>query len=474
MTSASSASQSTPESASDGGSDAASASASGGTSDRASSRASDGTYTVTDLCNRVGQALGEAFPDQVWVQGAISGLTRSNNGHVYFDLVDPDDTVGRSARAVLPVALFSSSRQLVNKIMRRSGGIRMHDGVEIRIRGELAYYPPQGRVQLLMSLIDPHFTLGQMAAARQALLDRLSDEGLLDRNHRRPFPALPLRIGLVTSDRSAAYHDFVDELTSSGYPFRITLIDSRVQGVDAVAGLVSAIALVGSESGTAAELDVDVMVVIRGGGARTDLAVFDHEAVARVIAECSLPVIVGVGHETDRSVADEVAHTSLKTPTAAAKSLVDAVAEFDARLNDAAHRIRTVTQLHLDRANQQLVNSGARLVSSARRTVERRRVELEQAGYRLRLTPSRVLDRAGAELELAEVRLKANDPLVALRRGWTITYVERNGSELVRSAAQVTVGDRIRTVTADGDVVSTVETIAPTDPERNPDREPGD
>ncbi len=83
----------------------------------------DGTYTVSELCNRVGRVLGDAFPDQIWVQGAISGLTRSNNGHVYFDLVDPDDTVGRSARAVLPVALFSSSRQLVNKIMRRSGGI---------------------------------------------------------------------------------------------------------------------------------------------------------------------------------------------------------------------------------------------------------------------------------------------------------------------------------------------------------------
>lgn len=430
--------------------------------------APDGTYTVTELCDRVGRALGDAFPDQVWVQGAISGLTRSNNGHVYFDLVDPDDTIGRSARAVLPVALFSSSRQLVNRIMRRSGGIRMHDGVEIRIRGELTYYPPQGRVQLVMSLIDPQFTLGQMAAARQALLDRLSGEGLLDRNHGRPFPALPLRIGLVTSDRSAAYHDFVDELTSSGYPFRITLIDSRVQGIEAVPGLAAAIGV--ARRAARPDFDVDVMVVVRGGGARTDLAVFDHEIVARAIAECPVPVIVGVGHETDRSVADEVAHTSVKTPTAAAKSLIETVERFDARLDHATQRIRTLTHLHLDRANQRLVGAGARLVSSARRAVERERVGLEQSSYRLQRAPVRLLERADTELELAEVRLKANDPMLALQRGWTITYLEGDGSALVRRAGQVTVGDIIRTVTADGTVLSTVQEITPTDP----DPEPGD
>ena len=450
-------------------------SADGPTGDSDGSRAADeyGTYTVGELCRQVGRVLGDAFPDQVWVQGAISGLTRSNNGHVYFDLVDPDDTLGRSARAVLPVALFSSSRQLVNRIMRRSGGIRMHDGVEIRIRGELTYYPPQGRVQLVMSLIDPQFTLGRLAAARQELLDRLSDEGLLDRNHNRPFPALPLRVGLVTSDGSAAYHDFVDELVSSGYPFQITLVDSRVQGLDAVPGLATAIALPGSV--TSDQFDVDVMVVVRGGGARTDLAVFDHEAVARAIAECPLPVIVGVGHETDRSVADEVAQRSVKTPTAAAKVLVETVADFDARLNDATQRISALTHLHLIRANERLMANGTRLAASARRSVERQRIGLEQSAYRLQRAPGRVLERAEADLDLAEVRLKANDPLVALRRGWTITYVEPDPSTaepstLLRGTGQVTVGDSIRTVTADGTLLSTVDKIAPT----YPDPEVGD
>jgi exodeoxyribonuclease VII large subunit len=419
----------------------------------------DNTLTVSELCRRVGAALTDAFPDQVWVQGAISGLSRSNNGHVYFDLVDPEAEAGQSSGAVLPVALFASSRQLVNKILRRSGGVRMHDGIEIRIRGQITYYPPQGRVQLVMSLIDPQFTLGQMAAARQQLLDRLSREGLLHVNHHRRFPALPLRVGLITSDQSAAYHDFVDQLTSTDHPFRITLFDTRVQGLEAAPGVAAAIGLIG-ERASAGDLDVEVVVVIRGGGARTDLAAFDHEDVARAIALSPLPVIVGVGHETDRSVADEVAHTSVKTPTAAAQVLIEAVAEFDDRLHHAADRIKTLTHLHLERANEHLLACGTRLITTTRRTIERQESALDQLTYRLARAPGRRLERAASAVDIAEVKLGANDPQRALQRGWTITYLAargRNGHpRLLRTPKEVTVGDRIQTVTAEGSVYSTV------------------
>jgi len=424
----------------------------------------DNTFTVTELCQRVGNALTDAFPDEVWVQGAISGLSRSNNGHVYFDLVDPNAKVGAATSAVVPVALFASSRRLVNRILRRAGGIRMHDGIEIRIRGQLAYYPPQGRVQLVMSLIDPQFTLGQMAAARQQLMEQLSSEGILDRNHRLPFPALPLRVGLITSDQSAAYHDFVDELTASRYPFRITLVDTRVQGLDAVPGLAAALRLAATDPEAFA---VDVVVVVRGGGARSDLTVFDHELVARAIATSPVPVIVGVGHETDRSVADEVAHTSLKTPTAAAKKLVDTVADFEARLDGAAHRVQALTHLHLDQARARLLSCGARLVTAARYTVDRHHHGLEQAVFRLGREPVRLLERAERDLDVASARLEAYDPARALRRGWTISYVDEGGElTLLRSPSQVTVGDNIRTVTADGTVSSVVSEVEP-EPERD-------
>ncbi len=405
------------------------------------------TLTVSELCARVDESVNLAFPDEIWVQGAISGLTRSNNGHVYFDLVEPSAEMGATTDAVLPVALFASTRHLVNKILRKAGGIRMHDGIEIRIRGRVAYYPPQGRVQLVMSLIDPQFTLGQMVAARSLLLDKLREGGLLERNRRLELPLLPLRVALVTSGGSAAFADFVHEIELSGRPFRITLIDSRVQGIEAVPTLTAAVE-------TADGLDVDVVVLIRGGGSRTDLAAFDHERVATAIARCRHPVLVGVGHEIDRSVADEVAHTSAKTPTACAGILVEAVDDYVARLDGAARRLGALSSLRLGAAQDRLVANGTRLVAAAGRAVDRQRVELRHAGRRLTASPARLVERADQRLTIASARLGALDPAAALRRGWTITHTESGA--IVRSIEQVVTGTMLRTTTMDGTIASEV------------------
>ncbi len=405
------------------------------------------TLTVGQLCRRFEQTVTDAFPDEVWVQGAISDLTRSNNGHVYFNLVDPTDEMGTSTTAVLPVALFSSTKFLVNRILRKAGGMRMHDGIEIRIRGRVAYYPPQGRVQLVMSLIDPTFTLGQMVTARARLLEQLAEDGLLEANHEVPFPALPLRVALVTSNGSAAFHDFVDELDRSGHPFSITLLDSRVQGMEAVPTLAAAIS-------ATADLDVDVVVVARGGGARTDLVAFDHESVATAIATCRHPVVVGVGHETDRSVADEVANTSAKTPTACAAVLIDAVGQYVHRLDGATNRLVALTTLHLGSSRRRLFGCGTRLVGAAGRVVDRQQIELDHATRRLGRAPGRLLTDAGQDLDTVSARLAVYDPTSALRRGWTITHTE--DGDLVRSPDQVAAGTVLRTTTMDGTIRSRV------------------
>ena len=405
------------------------------------------TLTVGELCARIEGAVTDAFPDEVWVQGAISSLTRSANGHVYFDLVDPSGEVGASTGATLPVALFASTRQLVNRILRKAGGVRMHDGIEIRIRGRVAYYPPQGRVQLIMSLIDPQFTLGQMAAARSALLEKLADDGLLDRNGELPFPVLPLRVGLVTSGGSAAFADFVDELETSGHPFRITLIDSRVQGPEAVASLTAAIE-------ATARLDIDVVVMVRGGGSRGDLVAFDHERVATAIARCPHPVVVGVGHEIDRSVTDEVASISAKTPTACARVLIDTVDRAVARLDDATGRLGGLVGLHLAGARNRLAANGGRLAQAAARRVDRDRLGLAHAEHRLGRAPALILERGQANLTTAAARLSAVDPALALARGWSITRTE--DGRLVRSVADVTAGTVLRTTTMDGMIDSRV------------------
>ena len=373
------------------------------------------TLTVRDLCTALSAVVADTFPDEVWVKGAISGLSRSSNGHVYFDLVEPSDDLGASTSVMMPVALFAANRQRVNAILRKSGAMRMHDGLEIRIRGQVAYYSPQARVQLVMSLIDPAYTMGRMALARQALLDQLRSEGLLHANRALGFPALPLQIGLVTSDRSAAHADFVHELNTSVYAFEVELFDSRVQGLDAVPSLVDAIE-------AAAKSAAEVVVIVRGGGARTDLAAFDHEKVARAIARCPLPVVVGVGHETDRSVADEVAHTSAKTPTASAALLVDAVRSFEDEVASAAGRLATLAGSQLDGALVELVAGANRLVTAASMAMNRHESLLDTFVTHLDHRSERSLDRSEAVLDRAEIRLRALDPVAALARGWSITH----------------------------------------------------
>src|SRR5262249_11965720 len=182
-------------------------------------------------------------------------------------------------------------------------------------------YAPQGRVQLKMTAIDPVFTVGGIAVARERVVRGLAADGVLDRNACTAMPLVPLRVGLVTSVGSAAFHDFVHELGASGLAFRVAVVDVRVQGDNASRRIVYGLRQM-------AVRELDVVVLVRGGGSRADLAPFDSDAVARAIVAMAVPVICGVGHETDRSVADQVAHTSCKTPTACAQLLVAQVREF--------------------------------------------------------------------------------------------------------------------------------------------------
>jgi exodeoxyribonuclease VII large subunit len=405
------------------------------------------TFTVRELCNALSAAITSTFPDEVWVKGSISSLTRSPNGHVYFDLVEPADDLGSVAQGVLPVALFSSERHRINAILRRSGSVRMHDGVEIRIRGRVAYYPPQGRIQLKMSLIDPAYTIGQMAAARHDLLQRMADEGLLNANRGLQLPVVPLRVGLITSNHSAAHADFVHELALSGYPFEVLLFDCRVQGLDAVPSLAEGIYQAGRR-------ELDVVVVIRGGGARTDLAAFDHERVARAIATCPLPVIVGVGHEVDRSVADEVAHTSAKTPTASAAMLVEAVRAFDREVEQVASRLAGLASARLEAAAGYLTGTGGRLVVASNALLNSHDAHLDHHQAQLRYLGERTVERAGAALEQADLRLRALDPITLLARGWSITHTAEGA--LVRDPATVALGTTLVTTVASGRLTSTV------------------
>lgn len=448
------------------------------------------TYTVPEIAAIVGRAVTRAFPDEVWVQGEIRDLSRAASGHVYFTLVDPE--VNDPGAPTLPVTLFQPDKIAVNRVLARSGAIRMTDGVEVRIRGRISHYAARGMVQLRMTWIDTDFTVGRLAAERERLIRSLRARGLLEKNPALDISKVPLRVGLITSVGSAAYADFVDELGRSGYAWEIAVVDARVQGSDAVSDIVSALRVLGTRQ-------VEVIALVRGGGAQTDLAVFDAEDIAVAIAACPIPVLTGIGHEIDVSVADLVAR-SYKTPTACAAGLNDMVHAYVAALDHVAAATDRAVGSRLALASTVLDHAVSRLgraataaggaatrnlagierrVGQAGRTLlARQQAWMRDASGRVHRAASRrvlagdgELDRLAASVELSagramalatsridhlERRLDLLDPARILARGWSITRTL--SGVLVTDAVAVAAGTVLRTTVASGEITSVVST----------------
>lgn len=432
------------------------------------------SFTVAQLNELINRALTQIFPDDLWVEGEISNLKKSNAGHVYFDLVEPTQP-GVSSAAKISVVLFSQTKQIVNKQLKRHNVGAIKDGMAVRIRSAVDFYEAQGRLQLRMTGIDPRYILAAMAAERDELIRRLRAEGITEQNKAVPLAAVPKRIGLLTSKGSAAEADFMDELTSSGFGFDVVLCDSRVQGELAAQGLVAGLRTLYRRN------DLDVIVMIRGGGSRGDLAIFDNEALARTIAESPVPVLTGIGHEVDRSVADEVSHAALKTPTAVAAALVTHVARYVEHMETQWHNIAHVAVLQTRRseervselasrtaragrdglalAEQRLSARSARAGQAGRRSIERAEQQLDARITELPKLADRVLRTATTDLGHIEARLRASDPAVLLARGWSITRT--TDGDVVRTVADVSSGDTLVTEVADGSVISTASFVDP-------------
>ena len=401
------------------------------------------TWSVGDLCAAIRDTFSAVFPEEIWLEGEIVGLNVASSGHVYFDVIEPDSEGSRVDK--MSVALWKGRRQGVESVLARAEAGPLVDGIRVRIRGELSFYAPQGRVQLLMTAIDPHHTLGQLAVDRERVLKSLSMAGLLDANSALKVPLVPLHVGLITSDGSAAYNDFVNEISLSPYPFRISLVHSAVQGAEAESGLIAAIETLG-------DVDVDVIAVVRGGGARTDLMAFDLESVATAVANSTRPVLSGIGHEIDRSVVDEVAHTAFKTPTACAAALVQTVAAFDQNLDLSARRIVNLAVTSHDRASEAISYSVRAIGDRARRTLDIREERLAALSRRLSDLGLMSIGRNSQRLDRISDLLRALHPDRILARGFSITR-DRDG-EIVRG--QVPLGSTLVNETADSLITSTV------------------
>ena len=442
---------------------------------------------MAELHEAVGGLLEHAFGSTVWVAGELRDLSRSAQGHSYFDLVDPD-RAGEHGAAKLSITLFNGHRQRINSVIKRhGGGVRIEDGTVLRISGELKTYAAQSRLQLIMTGIDPSYTEGVAQKRRERALAALAADGLLDRNAGVPLPHPPLHLALITSRGSAAHADVVHELERGGIGFSVRSIDARTQGAQAEDTLIAALL-------EAEAMGVDAVLLVRGGGAKADLDAFDGEALGRAIAGLAVPVLTGIGHETDRSVADEVAHSAYKTPTAAAAAVVDIALQARRDLDDAAASVATAARGRLLRAaagldqvtrttaiacrghvvrEAQVVDDRMnRVIAAAPRLLDRASTRLDAAGVDLSAAAERSIADAERNLTHAAALVAAHDPARVLAAGWSITRTA-DGS-LVRSAHDANEGEILVTSLADGSISSSVtstSSLASTEP--TTDREPG-
>lgn len=400
-------------------------------------------YTVTQLMTATADAIKDRLGGAVWVDGEISG-PRESRGHFYFDLVDRDDKGAVTAK--VPVALWSRTRTRVDQKLRDAGTVRLEEGVKVRIRGPLELWLAGGRLQLSMQDIDPAFTLEALESERERVLALLRADNLIERNRLIAVPAMPLRIALVTADESAAQADFMHSLVESGLPWQVSFIDSKVQGAGAERTIAAALR-------TAQRMNVDVIALVRGGGSRLDLAVFDHELVARTIATSTIPVFTGIGHEIDTSVADVVAHTANKTPTACAEALIDIALDIVNRSEAAWADIAEIVSTTLASERERLARSArhAAIGARTRLTVERHRMSATTA--RLGRALETTVKSERQTLDLFAARLSAVDPVRTLARGWSITRTA--SGTVVRQVADVSAGDTLVTTVADGTITST-------------------
>jgi len=438
-----------------------------------------GVLSIGALYDEVQQALTLTFPRnrQLWVRGEIHSFSDQSgrSGHCYLDLVDPDESGGGSASRgrgapALKVKCWKGA-WLPMKGGLAKNGIELAEGMVVVLRGTIDLYRPKGEIGFILSELDVTALLGRLAAQRAQLLRKLESEGLLRRNAALPIADVPLRVGLVASPGTEGYRDFLGQLTGSGFGFQVSVVPVVVQGGDAPARVAAAVRAL-------CRSDCDLVVVVRGGGSKADLACFDSELVARAVAGATKPVWTGIGHTGDESVADIVANRAFITPTECGQQIVHRVGQWwEQHVATAASVLSRRVPSLLAEAEARDQAARGRLTRAARGQL---RVHRERVARRAtavgRLAPEglaarqAVLRTHAARLgplstghiarEAERVRswrrlLTAYDVDRQLERGYTLTLTA--SGQLVRSAGVLSAGTEIVTRFADGSARSRVE-----------------
>ena len=406
-------------------------------------------YSLFDLNEHIRRVLSLNFPEALWITAEIARAGQSR-GHFYLDLVQKGE--GDNLLAQASAILWANDYRRLRQQLGAELDLVLRDGIEVRMQVRVDFHERYG-LKLLVTGIDPAFTAGQLTLRRRQTVQTLRELGLLDRNRSLSLPPVLQRVAVVTSEGAAGFQDFREHLEKNafGYRFKCALFASSVQGKTAETELIAALEQVAGRHG-----EFDCTVVVRGGGARTDLAVFDGLELCKTVASMPLPVFTGIGHDVDESVLDLTSFAALKTPTAVADFLLEHNLFFENEIFRLGGQIRDTGNyaLKISQLDLQRLETASRW--SCRERVGAAAQRLDAIEKALPALVSQSLRDCCRQLEQAEALCEVLLPENVLRRGYSIT---RKGDRVVASATEIAPDDLLETRLSDGTILSKVTAV---------------
>ena len=428
--------------------------------------------SLVELNQRIQATLEQAFPETYWVRAEMSDVRENSaSGHCYLEFVEKDPHSGQLLAKVRG-AIWAKTFRLLKPYFEMETGQRFVSGLKVLVRVTVDFHELYG-LSLTVVDIDPAYTLGDMARKRLEIIRQLQEEGVFELNKELPLPLLPRRLALISSPTAAGYEDFMNQLTHNraGYPFYVKLFPALMQGERTEESVIAALDRIYAHQ----EL-FDVVALLRGGGATSDLNSFDSYLLAANCAQFPLPILTGIGHERDDTVVDLVAHTRLKTPTAVAEFLIarmdqaaQTVEELQQtmtqsasvrllqekqRLQSYATRFPALVGQRMERNRTLLHQLGAKLPTMAQGFVERKRAMVDRLAMQLRNATTTHLAEKQRFLQLQEQFVRMASPDYILRRGYSLTLRE---GKIIKRAEELHVGEELTTRFMDGEVKSIIK-----------------
>ncbi|MDR0667143.1 MAG: exodeoxyribonuclease VII large subunit [Prevotellaceae bacterium] len=384
------------------------------------------SITLSELQQRIKQTLERALTGSYWITAEINELKTNAAGHCYIELIEKN-TGSNAFTAKANAIIWAYSFRLLKPYFETSTGCALKAGIRVLVKAAVQYHPLYG-LSLAISDIDPAYTVGEQAMLRRKTIARLQDDGVFDMNRETPFPLLPQRIAVISSEQAAGYRDFMNHLHNNeyAYAFRTQLFPSSVQGATAAQSIIANLSRINERREA-----FDVVALIRGGGSAADLACFDEYELASHVAQFPLPVLTGIGHEKDESVVDMVAHTALKTPTAVADFLIDCLSEQENRLLTLEHELK----------------------NALRQRLQMEQNRLETMAHKQKMAVRLCFQRTHFRLQILEQAIRHQDPTAILARGYAV--VSLHGKTLL-DAAGAQENDRLDITLHKGKLYATV------------------